>query len=416
MKNFLAFLTLSVGALSASPEFFELPPIKYSETASDDEIARWEKEIEAQGWESKSGGGKEFLRAVLERLDIPVESQVMVFSKTSLQNDLISQRNPRCIYFSDSAYVGWVPGGKVEVIVEDAKLGPVFYVLEPPLGSKKPEFIRATDSCLQCHANSRTEGVPGMFIRSVIPDENSHPILSRGTTLVDHATPIPERWGGWYVSGESDEPHLGNQWTTEEVGMEPKRQDLEDLNSLIDTEKYLAPTSDVVALMVLEHQCQVHNLLTKAKFNFQRALWFQNSIEKGIPLDDPDSMAWKSANQLANEIVDAILFKDEVEIGGDGVDGSEAFAKVFTKRGVLSSSGKNLRKLKLYGRLFKYRCSYMVYSKAFRNLPDPVKQRVFVRLREALSDDGISKYRYIGKRERGVIRQILDVTGFSTQS
>ena len=410
MKGLLV-LTLAVsGFANAAPDFFEMSPINYSKTASSDEMTKLAAEITNGEWAAPSGSGKEFLRSVLKRLSIPIESQVMVFSKTSLQNSLINHRNPRAIYFSNDAYVGWVPGGKVEVIVEDEKLGPVFYVLSPPIGDKAPVIERHTDSCLQCHGNSRTEGVPGMLIRSVNPDENSHPLLSHGTTLVDHATPIKQRWGGWYVSGESGDPHLGNRSTVEGEELKAEIADLKDLSEIIDTEKYLVATSDIVALMVLEHQCRMHNLLTKAKLNYKRSLWFQQSMQKDLSPEDPKSMAWKSADQLANDVVEGLLFKDEFELAGDGLAGSEAFAEAFAKGGVESERGKSLRDMRLYERVFKYRCSYMIYSKAFKSLPGLVKKRVLEKLKLALSEEGVEEFDYIGSRERKSIRAILEET------
>ena len=416
MKNILAVTLALSGFANAAPDFFEMSPINYSKTASSDEMTRLSAEITNGEWAVPAGSGKEFLRAVLNRLDVPIESQVLVFSKTSLQNSLINKRNPRAIYFSNDAYVGWVPGGKVEVIVEDEKLGPVFYVLTPPLGDQPPVIERHTDSCLQCHGNSRTEGVPGMLIRSVNPDENSHPLLSHGTTLVDHTTAIKKRWGGWYVSGNSDDPHLGNRATVEGSELEAKLTDLEDLSGEINTEKYLTSTSDIVALMVLEHQCRMHNLLTKAKMNYMRSAWFQQSMQKELSADDPKGMSWKSADQLANDVVEGLLFKDEFELAGDGLSGSETFAEAFEKAGVETESGKNLRDMRLYERVFKYRCSYMIYSKAFKALPEVVKKRVFDKLHAALSDEGVELFDYLGSREKKSIRAILEETvpGYSS--
>lgn len=392
-------------------DFFELPPIKYSETASQDEMAKLAARIEAGDWVVPPSDGKSFLRAVLEKLNVPVESQVLVFSKTSLQNSLINQRNPRSVYFSMDAYVGWVPGGKVEVIIEDEKLGPVFYVLDPPFGEHPAKVTRVTDSCLQCHATSRTSGVPGMLIRSVVPDRNSHPILSAGTTLVTDATPLKDRWGGWYVSGAADDPHLGNRWIDEtpldEVDFPAEVSSFEDLGTLIDTQKYLQPTSDVVALLVLEHQCRTHNLITSAKFNYLRSRYFHKSFGDEQDLDSPEGMSWKTADSAAKEIVSAFLFTDEVELGGEGVEGSEAFARAFAKGGVIDGSGKSLRDFRLYTRLFKNRCSYMIYSKAFNGLPPIVRDRVFHHLREALLPETEN---HLGSREKKTIAGILEET------
>jgi hypothetical protein len=88
---------------------------------------------------------------------------------------------------------------------------------------------------------------------------------------------------------------------------------------------------------------------------------------------------------------------------------------MFEGRGVKSKTGKSLREFRLYGRMFRYRCSYMIHSAAFRILPDAVKERVFHHLRQALDDAEASE---MSQRERGVIRSILEETvpGFKTES
>lgn len=406
------------GGTGVARDFFELPPIKYSETASSDQVAALAAEIDRGEWNVEGAEGKMFLKAILKKLDVPEDSQVLVFSKTSLQNALITRSNPRAIYFSMDAYVGWMPGGKVEVIVEDEKLGPVFYTIEPPVGKRPPRVVRATDSCLQCHATSRTSGVPGMFIRSVVPDGNSHPVLSLGTSLVTDRTPIKERWGGWYVSGSSGDPHLGNRWVEDGDSVEgdfpAEMTNLKDLSNLIDTDKYLRPTSDIVALMTLEHQCRTHNLMTKAKLSYQRSVYFQKSF-RDTGIDDEDGMCWQTADRCARDIVDAFLFVDEAEPGGDGVESSSGFIRMFEGRGVKSERGKSLRDFRLYGRLFKWRCSYMIHSKAFKGLPELVRERVFHHLRVALSDTSDN---HLGGREKETIKELLEATvpGFKTES
>ena len=226
-----------------------------------------------------------------------------------------------------------------------------------------------------------------MFIRSVVPDENAHAILSQGTSLITDASPLKERWGGWYVTGGSDDPHMGNRWTDreEEEFLPQKAAALKDLSKLIEVDKYLTPHSDIVALMVLEHQCQTHNLLTKAKFGYRRSRYYQKSIHPDADPEKEGGMTWKSAEQSAREIADAFLFKNETLLGGGGVEGSKEFAKALVTFAPETKAGKSLTMLRLYERLFRYRCSYMIYSDAFKSLPDLVKKRVFSHLRAEAS-------------------------------
>lgn len=398
----------SLGSVPGA-EFFELPPISYSETASEDELAKFAERIEAEGWAETADDDRGFLAQILKALQVPEESQVLVFSRTSLQTSLIRYATPRALYFSMDTYVGWVPGGKVEVIIEDEKLGPVFYTIEPPRTGKAPVIRRATDSCLQCHATSRTEGVPGMMVRSVIPDENGHAILKAGTSTVTDETPIKDRWGGWYVTGEIDDPHLGNRWSLEkEVDQfQPQRSALSELGELFETDRYLKPTSDVVALLVFEHQCRIHNLLTKAKYSYARARHFQKGYQEEVELDSVEGVSWRTADSAAREIVNALLMGGEAELGGDGVAGGGEFAKTFQKGGLKSAKGESLRDLRLYERIFKYRCSYMIYSKAFKSMPEAVKTRVFAHLQIELNPKTAN---HLSSREKKTISAILSET------
>jgi len=165
----LVVLAAVAAPLSMAREIFEQPPIRYSVGESRDPVA-----LLARDWEQgrnliHATTPLGFLRELLAKLDVPEESQVLVFSKTSHQNDLISPQTPRALYFSDEIHVGYVPGGDIEVIACDPLLGPVFHLIETGHGNTTPR-VKRSNSCLSCHANARTENVPGMLVRSVVPD------------------------------------------------------------------------------------------------------------------------------------------------------------------------------------------------------------------------------------------------------
>ena len=194
---------------------FEREPILYSESTPDNCISRLQQRLDAGELTLTHEGDKSYLPSVLKALEVPVESQMLVFSKTSLQMRRISPRTPRAIYFNDDVYVGFCQSGDVlEISAVDAQLGTVFYTLDTE-EKEKPQFERRTDNCLVCHSSSRTEGVPGHLVRSLYVDAGGQPLLSAGSRMVDHTTPIEHRWGGWYVTGshgsseaswESDHP------------------------------------------------------------------------------------------------------------------------------------------------------------------------------------------------------------------
>lgn len=380
MKPFLLTIHFALLGLvtSRAADLWDLPPLRYSDTASNDPIARI---AEGRGIEGRTPLEK--LRFVLKSLEIPEASQILVFSKTSKQNGLIHPGNPRSIFFNENHYVGYVPGGDIEVIAQDDLLGPIFYLIRAGDG-EKPVVMRDTADCLSCHGTARTESVPGVLVRSVFPDDSGHPLLGLGTFQIDHASPIQERWGGYYVTGRSSLPHLGNRTYHENDGrsMPDSSPELETLEGKIDVSNYLKRTSDIVALMVLEHQCQVHNHLVAAAMNYRRVHWLQKSLN---PSADPDQgAAGKLADDAAHKIVDLLLFQTEAPLGENGIEGTAEFQEVFSARFPKSREGRSLADFQLNDRLFKHRCSFMVYSRAFTHLPPRVKAAVISQLRKTL--------------------------------
>lgn len=395
------------GVVSAQRmDVWDLPPLRYSDTAATDRVAVMAAKLEAGEIPLRGRSSLEKLRFVLEALEVPVSSQMLVFSTTSKQIDRIGPHNPRSLYFSPDAYVGYVPGGAIEVIVHDAVLGPVFYLIE----LHEPQGIairRDTSDCLSCHGTTRTEGVPGMFVRSVFPDARGHALLGFGSVTVTHETPIEKRWGGYYVTGTSAKPHLGNRVFEEEGSVEPMMQALTDLGGRIDVSAYLRPTSDIVALAVLEHQCQVHNLLTAASVNYGRARFLSEALN---PQADPDAgQAGRVADAAAAKVVDVLLFKNEADLG-EGIEGDRKFQDDYALQFPKDSSGCSLADFKLYRRIFKYRCSCMVYSSAFDHLPVRVKRAVMARLQTALSDADQEIAPHLKASEKAKIRTILAET------
>jgi hypothetical protein len=406
----LSLFAMLVLPLAAQVDSWDLPPVRYSDTPATDRLARLAEAWAGNPDSLRGATPLERARGVLAALEIPETSQVMVFSKTSKQNNLIHPRNPRAIYFSENAYCAYVPGGLMEVILQDPRLGPVFYLLDPGSPSKPPQVERDTSECMSCHATGRTENVPGLLVRSVYPDADGHAILSKGSGLITHQTPVQERWGGYYVTGSVSLPHLGNATFTNARESEPALHSLENLSGMIDTAKYPRPTSDIVALMVLEHQCQAHNLLTAASLNYKRVY----HLGKAMNVDaDPDAgSAGRVADSAAARIVEWFLFKDEAALGADGVEGCAEFQEQFEARFPRTADGRSLADFELNSRLFKYRCSYMIYSEAFKQLPDAVKSRVVAGLKKVLeSPSAEDAYPDLKLTERRRIARILDETG-----
>jgi hypothetical protein len=324
---------------------------------------------------------------------------MMVFSQTSFQSSLIRMHNPRAVYFTDTAAVGYIRGAKLlEVAAQDPTQGVVFYELSQEAGAK-PVFKRSND-CLACHLSWETLGVPGLMVQSVYPlkDENSY---VNGFTTV-HGSPLEQRWGGWWVTGDpGGARHIGNvpvMYNDKGTKLPNPTTPLASLDGLFDLKGYLAPYSDVVALLVLAHQTNMTNLIT-------RTGW-----EARLAAAAPSSDATARVTESARDLVDYMLFVDEAPLTGP-IKGGSGFAESFGARGPRDMQGRSLRDFDLRRRLFKYPCSYMIYTPAFDTLPAPAKNAVYSRLWEVLSGrDTQPRYRRLTPQDRQAIVSILRET------
>src|SRR5579862_2169951 len=358
------------------------PAIQYAGSASDS-IAQLEKQIEAgKAKLDYAPGGWGYLPAVLKYLNINTDSQVLVFSRTSIQTSHISPRTPRAIYFNDETAVGFVQNGDVlELSAIDPKQGAVFYSLDTEL-SDRPEFSRR-DDCLRCHQGAPTMGIPGIMISSVHPVTDPEARESHGSAFItDDRTSFEERWGGWYVTGtHGAEVHLGNNPELTDP-LNPGRaskqgtQNVTSLAGFFDTSRYLAPTSDIVALMTLEHQTRMNNLMTRIGWDARIAL------REGKGALDP--AARQRINPEIEEMIGYMLFVDEEPLK-EPVKGVSTFTKTFAEKGPSDSKGRSLRDFDLQKRLFRYPLSYMIYSRAFDALPSALRVKIGNRLGDILS-------------------------------
>ena len=392
-------------------------PINYSSADAHNAVERLLERLDAGQakltWEDKHG----YLPSLLRELNVPASSQMLVFSKTSLQRHRINPRTPRAVYFADDVYVGYCQKGDLlEVTAVDPQLGCVFYSLNQKKGDR-PQFKRQTDNCLICHASSFNQGYPGHLVRSVYADGLGLPLLASGTYRIDHTSPLKQRWGGWYVTGTSGkQTHLGNMI----VRGNPRPEDIDNsanvnvtrLDRYINTSPYLTPHSDIVALMVLEHQTEMHNRLTRANFLTRLALRDEAEFNKalGRPADYRSDSTLSRIKNAGEPVVKYLLMGEEAELT-DAVKGTSPFAEEFMKRGPRDHRGRSLRDLDLKRRLFVYSCSYVIYSEAFDALPPPVRDYVLRRLWEVLTGADTSKdFAHLSTEDRRAILEILRET------
>jgi len=407
---------LHVGNLRAADEF-EREPILYSESTPDNRISRLQQKLDSGEVLLKHDGEKSYVSSLLKALEVSVASQMLVFSKTSLQMRCISPRTPRAIYFNDDVYVGFCQSGDVlEISAVDAQLGTVFYTMNQEEDAK-PQFQRRTDNCLVCHSSSRTEGVPGHLVRSLYVDASGQPLLSAGSRMVDHTTPIEQRWGGWYVTGtHGSQKHLGNLIVRGRDVQEPvdnsAGQNVNALKGRLNVNHYVSPHSDIVALMVLEHQVLVHNRIVKAGFDTRQALSYDVMMNKTLenPVGTRSESTTRRIKSTGDRLVEALLFVDEAKLT-EPIAGTSGYAEQFAAAGPRDSRGRSLRDLDLTTRMLKYPCSYLIYSEAFNGLPDESRNYVWQRLFDILSgQDQSEKFTHLSQDDRKAILEILRAT------
>ena len=403
---------VSLAPANAQPGSFEREPISYLKAEVNDAVAKLAQRV-ASGevklaYDEKLG----YLPAVLTELEVPASSQTFVFSKTSLQLQRISPRRPRALYFNDEVYVGFCQQGDVlELAATDPQQGAIFYTLDQT-DAGPPNFIRDRGQCLTCHASSRTQDVPGYLVRSVYSNAAGHPILGSGTFTTDHTSPFEERWGGWYVTGKHGAMrHLGNLTYSnrdQDPDLDPGANQ-EDLEKYFRTEPYLTPHSDIVALMVLEHQTQVHNAICAANFETRMAL--HQSFQMNEALDREEGFISESAERrieaVADNLVRYLLLADEFPLTSP-IEGTTNYAAEFAARGITDRQGRSLRELDLQTRLFRYPCSFLIYSAAFDGLPPEVKDRVVRKILDVLEEERPNpSYPFLTPANRAAIREIL---------
>ena len=331
-------------------------------------------------------GPQGYLRSLLKALGVPIESQLLVFSKTSGQASRISPENPRALYFSDSVVVGWVPGGFIEIAGADSGGSLVFCTLEQAL-TQRPVLGQHT-SCLGCHAMYANGRVAQMVVRSVFPASDGTPIPLLGQTFSDHRSRFEKRWGGWYVTGRRAAlPHMGNAATGNDgVMYSLMSTGLPNHNSLLgqlDTSRYLSPYSDIVALLIFDHQMQLSNLIYQLEWQARHPAGGQGRPAVPVGLDPALSRSQEFVASV-NALVDYLLLVDEQPLI-QPVIGSSGFTETFSSLGPCDRMGRSLRQFDLKKRLLRYPCSYMVYSSIFDALPRQVKEAVYYRMWQVLS-------------------------------
>ena len=355
------------------------PAIKYATAPVNNLVADVNRQILDGTTRLTFEGRGGYLRSALEALQLPVDSQLLVFSRASLQGKQIGEQNPRALFFNDHVALGWVRGGDViEVAAHDETAGVVFYTLDQkPDVSGPPQFKRAF-ICLGCHMAGDTLGVPGFLMFSTTRQNSS-----LGFSLprfVDQSDPLERRFGGWFVTGSSGSAkHMGN----DAVAVDGRAtRELMSVEGLFDADGYRTLSSDIVAHMVFTHQVGMTNLLTRAGWQARVADPALHPPYTTAPGEEERIALMMKG--VASEVVDHLLFVDEAALP-DRVRGQSGFAERFAATGPRDRSGRSLYELDLTRRLMKYPCSHLIYSPAFDALPPRARDPIYQRLWDVLS-------------------------------
>jgi len=354
----------------------EHPSIQYATRPTTDRVAKLNQALAQHGRSLVRDARTGYLRPVLDALGVPVDSQLLVFSKTGVQRAFTSPHNPRAIFFDESVAVGYVPGAPVlELAAHDPQQGVVFYTLDQSAAS--PVLTRQT-SCLTCHVSASTLNVPGIIVRSNTVADDGNVMPQFGSNDVTHQTPHPDRWGGWFVTSDlaaasyAQRAHTGNITFT--TGGSTSNQVFVDwLNSSPETRGYLSSLSDIVSLLVFDHQMHAINLLTRLNWEARAASSSGHA-----------SVSGGAIKGLVNELAEYLLFVGE-QPPSVPLTARPGFAERLESRTPKDRLGRSFAQLDLVDRLVKYPCSYMVYSEAFNALPPAIKDAVYGRMLDILS-------------------------------
>lgn len=396
----------TVGNLTERPFFSSRrhPKIDYSDGPTADVVADLKRKVDEGSASLRFEGRSGYLRSVMEALHVPAESQSVVFSKTSLQSHYISPSNPRAIFFSDDVSVAFIPDAPLlEIAVLDPHQGVVFYAISQR-PAERPQIVRS-DSCLSCHEAHDTLDVPGMLVRSVGAGTGGETMPEFGNFVSDHRSPFEERWGGWFITGKTGSAHhMGNVMLAADsaaVRAAGLPTPLTSLDGKFDLDGYPSHYSDVAAVMVLDHQMKMINMLTRVGWEIRIAL---DQAGKN-PQDKQAAERLIAAD--AGDLADYMLFVDEALLPGK-FESTSGFQTQFASGGPRDSRGRSLRQLDLEKRLMRYPCSYMIYSPAFDGLPDAAKEAVYAKLWAVLSGkDKTRKYSKLTPELRSAIVGIL---------
>ena len=358
------------------------------------------EDLEAGSADLDYSSEKAFVVSLLDKLDVPVTSQLLVYSTTSLQLRLISPRNPRAVFFNEDVYVGWVLGGQLEFVSMDPDVGGVFYISDIPRQPGQVMKLEREDRCMNCHHDEDTQYAPGVVVKSVLPGPTGGTISTYRPGEVGHHVAFSDRFGGWHVTGEhAIEKHWGNvtgRLNGDDITTSPL-----EFGRNFDLSRYPVETSDILPHLIFEHQAGFVNRCAAAAYKARFLL------NEGGGRFRPSDL--ETVREEVDALVGYLLFADEAEFPAGGVTGDSAYKEDFLARAKTDAQGRSLRDLDLETHMFKHRCSYMIYSSVFQGMHPGFKRLIYQEIGKAL-DGSKPGFSHIPSTEKTAIRQILRAT------
>ena len=342
---------------------------------------------------------KSLTQSVLAALDVPISSQLLVFTGSASQGLKVNPKNPRAIYFNDEVYVGMVPGGLLEMIGVDPEIGGVLYSFHN-VGTGRAPTTSGGAECVRCHSRWESGYAQGFFVRSIIPNIEGRMVDSEAVGFEGHERPLGRRFGGWFVTSSHPDifgkaglvAQTESETSREIIGYKTTRP-----GQLYDPKIHLAESSDILAHLLHEHQIGFHNRLARV---------LMSASDDGR--QDGERVLQSHAHDIAS-LVSYMLFRSEAALPEGGVVGDPQFIKDFSRNRRATKSGVSLKDLDLTTRLLKHRCSYMIYTRPWLEMPPKVKTEIYAKLRSALfSDDKTADH--LSLTEKREIIQILSET------
>jgi hypothetical protein len=237
-------------------------------------------------------------------------------------------------------------------------------------------------------------GVPGFVVRSLDTDAAAEIVAGTDTNNVTHCTPINERWGSWFVSNApQDWEHRGNT-----VGSGDTRTPIpnERLNRVFSSPLYPSKGSEVLPLLLHDHQTHMHNYITRLGMEGQERI-----------------ASYGHLRYLQVQIVAFLrylLFVEEAPLASP-INASENFIEAFQRNAKRDSKGRSLKDLDLKTRLFRFPCSFLLDSEAFRKMPAMVREAILAKLHQVLLGENPDRtFESLSLPDRQAILEILKAT------